>query len=177
MNSGLFQLLYTLGANVPLVRTSAIILSRYAILAMAVYLAVYGLSRWYRDDRHVGLIALVWTLVPLTTWLVAAVIKLLYVAERPFQMLPNVIPYVTTNSGSFPSVHAAVAFGLATAVYYFSPRLGRLYLIIAFLVGVSRIIVGVHWPIDVLGGFILGGVIAYIFVFFTGRSARGRERV
>ena len=58
---------------------------------------------------------------------------------------------------SFPSSHAANLFG--QALFY-----GLLYrkympyaLLAAFLVGISRVFVGVHYPLDVLGGMILGG--------------------
>lgn len=59
---------------------------------------------------------------------------------------------------SFPSDHAIVCFALATALTCWKRFLGSAVLAGAFLVGVSRIYVGVHWPGDVAGSATIGVV-------------------
>jgi len=66
---------------------------------------------------------------------------------------------------AFPSSHAANAFAAALTLAYFYRRYARYLMGFAFLIGFSRIVVGVHYPGDVLGGFVLGGLIAALLLF------------
>lgn len=65
---------------------------------------------------------------------------------------------------SFPSGHTATVFALAGVILLNEPRLRppwpHLILLAAILVGWSRIVVGVHWPVDVLAGAALGWICA-----------------
>jgi undecaprenyl-diphosphatase len=65
-----------------------------------------------------------------------------------------------TNSPSFPSNHAVNASVLATLATLYMPRLCLPAVALAILVGYSRVYVGVHYPLDVLGGSVLGVVVA-----------------
>ena len=80
---------------------------------------------------------------------------------------PLIVEYLSVpNSASFPSGHAAnstiVYILIALALFDIVPgKYTRFWLIsgafiLATLIGVSRIALGVHWPSDVLGGWILG---------------------
>lgn len=59
---------------------------------------------------------------------------------------------------SFPSGHSLTIFSLLTLLYYFSNKASTKLLLILFgsSVAISRVLVGVHWPIDVLIGSALG---------------------
>ena len=69
---------------------------------------------------------------------------------------------------SFPSDHASVAFAIAFAVLAFHRRLGLLLLAGAAAVGLDRIFVGVHYPIDVATS-VLVGLAAALLVTTLGR--------
>ena len=76
---------------------------------------------------------------------------------RPFEQLglnssTLTIPY----GGSFPSTHTASAFALAATIITHNKKLGILYLIMAALVGIARIFAHVHYPVDIIGGAIIG---------------------
>lgn len=91
------------------------------------------------------------------TYAIVAVIKILVQYPRPFKTLSDLhVLIVLPTDYSFPSGHAAVTMALATAVYFFRKRLGTLLFAFAFIVGLARIYVGVHYPLDVGVGFLLG---------------------
>jgi undecaprenyl-diphosphatase len=95
-------------------------------------------------------------------WCITEVIKGAVAFPRPQQLLTGVHILSTFGSyDSFPSAHTAFAFAIATFVYQYSRRAGLLAILLAVLVGVSRIFVGVHFPIDVLVGSLIGVIVPW----------------
>jgi membrane-associated phospholipid phosphatase len=93
------------------------------------------------------------------------VLKQVVVMPRPLAVLP---PELFFQSGpafravSFPSGHAAAIFAIAGIWVMSLPRrpvIRGLLLLLAVLVSLSRVMVGVHWPVDILWGM-LGGWLA-----------------
>lgn len=94
------------------------------------------------------------------TWVVVHFMKLMISSPRPFITLKEIKILITApDTYSFPSGHAAVSMALATAIYFYYPRLGKFLFAFAFIVGLSRIFVGVHYPGDVIVGLLLGCII------------------
>lgn len=71
----------------------------------------------------------------------------------PFQFNPLIIK---SSWASFPSGHTITAFAFAMALSYFLPKWRLPLLAVACLIGVSRVIVGAHYPSDVLAGACIG---------------------
>lgn len=71
--------------------------------------------------------------------------------------------YSPFGEKSFPSDHTAFVFALSLAVWFNNKKLGSWLLVCSFLIGLSRIYVGVHYPLDVLAGTIIGSASALIF--------------
>ena len=81
--------------------------------------------------------------------------------DRPPLVYPDPRPLVgVPHSGAFPSGHAATAFAAATVIARDSRRLAIPAYALAALVAWSRVYVGVHWPLDVIGGAALGTLVA-----------------
>jgi membrane-associated phospholipid phosphatase len=76
---------------------------------------------------------------------------------------------------SFPSDHAMVWAALATGVAVVSPLAGGLIGIVAlFLICLPRVYLGLHYPTDVLGGFVVGAIMAWAFTHSRVRSIAAR---
>lgn len=97
---------------------------------------------------------------------ITEIIRYFYYSPRPFAASGDVYQLISHSaSGSFPSGHTAILFALAVALALGAirslaskrkPSFLIVFFIGAILVGVARIIAGIHWPYDILGGAIIG---------------------
>jgi undecaprenyl-diphosphatase len=91
----------------------------------------------------------------------AALLKLAVGTGRPAGGGPLItIPH----SDSFPSGHAATSFACATVLTTIAPRAAPAFYLLALAIGYSRVYVGVHWPLDVVGGAALGVATALLLL-------------
>ena len=96
--------------------------------------------------------------------------------RRPPLVYPEPKPLVhVPHSGSFPSGHATAAFACATVLAWRAPRLAFPAFVLAGAIAWSRVYVGVHWPLDVLGGAVLGILIATALLMLVAIPRRSRR--
>lgn len=95
---------------------------------------------------------------------ITELIRFFYHRPRPFITDSNVQYLVSDNSWSFPSGHSAFFFAMAMAIYLYNKKWGIGFFIATLLMNLSRIIAGVHYPSDILGGAIVGIMIAYAII-------------
>lgn len=96
-------------------------------------------------------------------YVVAFSIKVLTQAPRPFVVFKTVQPlFLETAMHSFPSGHATVFAALTVALYMRHKKLGTIFLIATTIICLARVAAGVHFPIDILGGLIIGTAVSLI---------------
>lgn len=78
----------------------------------------------------------------------------------------HVAQLVSENKWSFPSRHMTFFFAISTALYFYNKRWGVVFLIAALLIGIARVIAGVHYPLDILGGAVIGVITSYLVFRF-----------
>ena len=90
------------------------------------------------------------------------ILKNLIARPRPCATYPELVELVhIPTSYSFPSGHTVSAMAVAFTILTQHKKLGIVTLVMAFLMGLSRLYVGVHFPTDVYGGIIVGAAIAF----------------
>jgi len=99
-------------------------------------------------------------------YFISVVLKFLFHTLRPFLALPNVQALFSESSFAFPSGHATFFSALAFSIFFLHKKAGYVFMFFALLIGLARIVAGVHFPIDILGGFILGGTVSYLSAYF-----------
>ncbi len=110
-----------------------------------------------KRERPEALIAAIYVLLSVVfTWLVVATLKELFSIARPFEVLDGVNKLVSASGKSFPSLHSALTMALGVAISFYYKKTGILLITFSFIIGFSRIFVGVHYPLDVLVGFAFG---------------------
>lgn len=171
---------------------SAIIAARSGLLGILALVFVYantlglvwwltglGLMRRRGLGRRGAWIALTVFTGLLTAWGAAELIKLVVRRPRPFLGIPDAPATLIGHPGSysFPSGDSALAFGAAVALSLVLPRLRIPALLLAFCVAAGRVLVGVHYPLDVAGGALVGiagGLLAPHLVAAIRRRIRWR---
>lgn len=106
----------------------------------------------------------------------------LWLRDRPYADHPGSLVLFTGRSHdpSFPSDHATAAFAIAVAVFFFHRRLGAAFLVVAAAIGLSRVLLAIHYPTDVIAGAFCGTAAAIavctlgrpLVVYATGLTAR-----
>jgi uncharacterized protein (TIRG00374 family) len=139
------------------------------IMQLGSYLAVFALGGLLLLFRKVKLGIGILIAGNLAYWLAKA-IKLLAGRGRPTQILKTVHLHDIISSGlGYPSGHTAVATAVGFMLVKFTPRRFHRYVWLGVIVvGIARIYVGAHWPIDVMGGFLVGWLAATITQIIIG---------
>ena len=123
-------------------------------------LALVGLLLCFKKTRKVGFYVM---FAGGLTWVFNdLILKVIIKRDRPFVTYPEFENMCKLAGESLPdgysmfSGHSSTAMAVAVAIMFFSKKWGSVAVVIAFFIGLSRLILCVHYPTDVLGGFIIG---------------------
>lgn len=89
-------------------------------------------------------------------------INLLYFRPRPFMRLDVTLCFYKPSDSSWPSNPATFAFAFATAVYVKHHRIGAVMYGLATIFVLSRVYCGIHYPLDIVTGALLGSLTAAV---------------
>lgn len=151
---------------VKVMQLASIIGSAPVVIAAASSVMIWFLYKGQRPESLL-IIAAVMTLP------IVSVVKELVGRHRPTEEMVTV--WYDLDSLSFPSGHSFTAVVIFGLFFYVAPLLVRSTSAVAAiriasitmigLIGMSRVYLGAHWPSDVLGGFLYGGVALGILIY------------
>ncbi len=102
-------------------------------------------------------------------WVFALIFKISFKISRPFFELEQVTPLFYPLDYAFPSGHATFFFALAFALFFNHKKIGIFFLFFATLISIARVMAGVHFPLDIIGGLFLGFIISFV-IHYLGKK-------
>lgn len=132
-------------------------------LVCLLIIAITILTGWSKRIKELTLKGFQLLVTFLTSFLLIKFLKYLIGRERPYITYDFLDKLAQAESLSFPSGHTFEAFAFSTAVALLFKNLWlRIFIFLwAALVGISRMILGMHYISDVMGGIILGLLTGY----------------
>ena len=136
---------------------------------------VIGMLVWGDKKGRVAVI-LIAIAVGLSDYTTSKILKYLIGRIRPCNVLEGVHLLVYCGKYSFTSSHAANMSALTVIGSYHYRKAMVPLIVLALIIGYSRVYVGFHYPFDVLGGFIWGGTVAMGVVWVEKRILDVRRK-
>lgn len=118
-----------------------------------IWLTTAILMLFFKKTRNVGIVAL--CSIALCFLITNVGLKNIVARPRPYTQIAELMILTHPESSfSFPSGHTANSFAVALIYYRMLPKkYGITAVVLATLIGLSRLYIGVHYPTDVIGGF------------------------
>jgi undecaprenyl-diphosphatase len=147
-----FQLINSLAGKLTYLNPLMRLLSEDGEYLFYAGVIVYWFTRIY-ENRRMVFEALFSACVAFS---ISGLIGLFYYRDRPFVVYQVLQMIKHAANASFPSDHAIGAFVIATSIYLFKKKHGYAWLSLATMIAFSRVWNGVHYPLDVIVGALIG---------------------
>lgn len=158
----IFFIMYNFTLSHDLLSKLAVFITKFSPKFFSlIYFAAGGWLIFNSDPRLRSFI-----LIPAAVYLTVKLIPILYNRKRPFAEYSLKSLVKQREDRSFPSTHTASSLIISLAVLNISPGLGIVMLGLAVITALSRIMVGVHYPTDIIGAWLLAVIINFLALIF-----------
>lgn len=166
LDTQLFYLLNNLAGKSQSFDNVVVFLTSDLRYILAVLLIVFIFFHQYQNREKLQIFLVTTVSSSIAYFGITKLIRFFYHRPRPFTDL-QVNQLLTNSNWSFPSGHATFFFAMATAVYLYNKKWGVFFFVGAILMTISRVIAGIHYPSDIIGGAIIGIATAYAVFYFA----------
>ncbi|MEW8969407.1 undecaprenyl-diphosphatase [Mesobacillus jeotgali] len=159
MNIEIFRMINDAGKEFEALNPVLVFIANNAIYLLAAAVLIYLFSRKPGNRLMImsGLVSLILAEVA------GKIGGMFHSNHQPFATLADVNQLIEMEvNNSFPSDHTIIFFTMAVTFWLFKRKHTYLWILLAGIVGLSRIWAGVHYPADILVGAILGSGFAYL---------------
>jgi undecaprenyl-diphosphatase len=159
INGQLFRMINNLGKEFEGLNPIMVLIAENMIYLLAAAVLLYLFSRKPVNRLMIlsGFIALV------VAEVAGKIAGLFHSNNQPFAELTDVNKLIDMGvNNSFPSDHTIIFFTFTVSFWLFKRKHNYMWVLLALIVGFSRIWVGVHYPADVAAGAIFGAAAAYL---------------
>ncbi|WP_125568277.1 undecaprenyl-diphosphatase [Companilactobacillus insicii] len=171
MDIYMFRLINNLANKSETLNYLGVFTAKYTVYILALVMVILWFAK--RNDFQTRKMLIIATLSCVLSELVGKLVAgHIYFHKQPFAVLSGVNKLISKNIGnSFPSDHTIVFFSIMVIFFiYFKSKLRYLFPVLAIIVGISRIFVGVHYPIDIFVGASIGTIISIISYIYLNNS-------
>lgn len=161
LDKKIFFKLYNFTLSRQLFSELVVLINKYSSKFFSTIYITTAIYLIYSSDSRIKL----FTLIPAAVYLTARLIPYLYNRRRPFAEYSLDTLVKQRDDHSFPSTHSGSSMIIALAVLNINFKLGILMIFLAVLTALSRIMVGVHYPSDILGAWLIA-----LSLYFTGMN-------
>lgn len=160
LNKYFFDLIYNFGSNNFLILDLKVFLAKYLpyfLVVILLYLIFSGKIKKQNFSFRIKLFFVIEIIlgVILARGILVEFIRFFIPLYRPFDVL-NIKALINESGVGMPSGHAAFFSVLSIILFFWNKKLGIIYFILGLLNGLARISVGVHWPMDIFIGVMVG---------------------
>ncbi len=163
MNMELFRLINNLANKNNALDKIMIFFSKdvpYIFMAIIAIVFILGITKKNSGYRKVAVNTFVITVINL---ILSFIIGGIYYVDRPFVHNKVNLLYTHAKDASFPSDHAIGTMSIALGLKKYNRSFSIILTIISIIVGFSRVYVGHHCPMDVIGAYIIVFVTSHVY--------------
>ncbi|MEH7303554.1 undecaprenyl-diphosphatase [Neobacillus drentensis] len=161
LNIELFRVINDSGKDFTYLNPAMIFIAEYMVLFLALRILIF----WFTKSKTNRMMIICGLITFLAAEIMGEMAGLIHSNNQPFSELIHVNKLIGHEvDNSFPSNHTILFFSFCMVFFLFKRKSGVLWILLACLVGLSRIWVGVHYPGDVIVGAaisILSALIVY----------------
>lgn len=163
MNMELFRLINNLANKNSVLDNIMIFFSKdvpYIFMAAVAIIFILGIGKKNVEYRKVTFNTFVITVINL---MLSFIIGSIYYVDRPFVHNKVNLLFPHVRDASFPSDHATGTMSIALGLKKYNKLLSGILTAISIVVAFSRVYVGHHYPMDVIGAYIIVFAVSYIY--------------
>jgi len=166
MNVDLFRTINDLGKEYTYLNNFFIFMADYMVFVLAFIALIFWFTR--REENRMMIISA--TISFILAEMMGKIAGTLHSNNQPFAELSNVNKLIEKAvDNSFPSDHTILFFAFCMTFFIYQKRWRYIWIMLALVVGISRIWVGVHYPADVIVGAIISIFSTFIASFIVSR--------